>query len=86
VAILEAMAYGLPVISTIHSGIPEAVQDHKTGFLVEEGNVDLMADRLVKFAKDSVLREEYGRNGRLVAENKFSWEIEKSKLLEVMGF
>ena len=42
VAILEAMASGLPVVSTFHAGIPEAVVDGKTGFLVSE---DAMGER-----------------------------------------
>ena len=46
VGILEAMATALPVISTRHSGIPEAVEDGITGFLVEEHDVRGMAERM----------------------------------------
>ena len=43
----EAMAVGLPVIGTIHGGIPELVENGKTGFLVAERDVDSLADTLV---------------------------------------
>src|SRR4051794_2820789 len=46
VAILEAMAHGLPVVATHHAGIPEAVADGVSGFLVEEGDVEAMGARL----------------------------------------
>ncbi len=45
-AIKEAMALGLPVIGTQHSGIPEIVEDGVSGFLVEERDADALADRL----------------------------------------
>jgi colanic acid/amylovoran biosynthesis glycosyltransferase len=45
-AIKEAMAMGLPVISTIHGGIPELVEDGISGFLVKEGDIDALTYRL----------------------------------------
>jgi len=44
--IKEAMATGLPVVSTYHAGIPELVIDKKTGFLIPEKDVDALVDRL----------------------------------------
>jgi colanic acid/amylovoran biosynthesis glycosyltransferase len=46
VSLMEAMAMGLPVISTYHSGIPELIQDGISGFLVPERQVDLLAEKL----------------------------------------
>jgi colanic acid/amylovoran biosynthesis glycosyltransferase len=46
VAMMEAMASGLPVVSTLHSGIPELVSDGMTGYLVPERDVDTLAARL----------------------------------------
>jgi colanic acid/amylovoran biosynthesis glycosyltransferase len=43
---MEAMAMGLPVVSTQHSGIPELVKDAITGFLAPERDVDALAERL----------------------------------------
>lgn len=47
VGILEAAASGLPVVSTLHGGIPEAVIHGKTGFLVAEGDVTAMAQSMI---------------------------------------
>lgn len=64
VAILEAMAHGLPVISTRHAGIPEAVVDGVTGYLVEEGDVQAMADGIMRLAADSGLRQQMATAAR----------------------
>lgn len=63
-AILEAMAYGLPVISTPVGGIPEAVIEGETGFLVKPGDVQAIAERIALLLKDRDLRERMGANAR----------------------
>jgi colanic acid/amylovoran biosynthesis glycosyltransferase len=45
--IKEAMAMGLPVISTLHAGIPELVTDGESGFLVPERGDDVLAERII---------------------------------------
>jgi glycosyltransferase involved in cell wall biosynthesis len=62
--ILEAMAMELPVVSTVHSGIPEAVQDGRTGILVSPGDSLGLADALARLIKDKELSREMGRAGR----------------------
>ena len=47
VSIHESLAMGGPVVSTIHSGIPEAVTDGVNGYLVQEHDFETMADRIV---------------------------------------
>ncbi|OHB73465.1 MAG: hypothetical protein A2W17_06020 [Planctomycetes bacterium RBG_16_41_13] len=47
VVLMEAMAMGIPVVSTYHSGIPELVQDGVTGFLAPEGDVTALAEKLM---------------------------------------
>ena len=49
----EAMAIGIPVISTDHAGIPELVIDKKTGFLVPEKDIDAISDYLL-YIKDNI--------------------------------
>lgn len=85
VAILEAMAMGLPVVSTRHAGIPEAVMDGKTGYLVEEGDAEGMAARMIELAVDGEKRVRMGRAGWERAKRSFSWEQERSRLIEVMS-
>ncbi|MHC5060099.1 MAG: glycosyltransferase [Planctomycetota bacterium] len=60
VAILEASAAGLPVVSTLHEGIPDEVQHGVTGFLVKEGDVDAMADYMIKLAQAPEMRRKMG--------------------------
>jgi colanic acid/amylovoran biosynthesis glycosyltransferase len=46
VVLMEAMALGITVVSTYHSGIPELVQDGVSGFLAPERNVEILAEKL----------------------------------------
>jgi glycosyltransferase involved in cell wall biosynthesis len=85
VAILEAMANGLPVVSTRHAGIPEAVLDDVTGYLVDEGDIENMAVRIVQLANCAELRDQFGQAGWERAKQYFSWEREKTTLLKVLG-
>ncbi|WP_268035822.1 glycosyltransferase [Algoriphagus sp. PAP.12] len=64
VAILEAMAAGLPIISTRHAGIPEVVEDGSSGFLVDEGDVDGMADKIMKLHLNREKAQNFGENGK----------------------
>ena len=63
VSLIEAQAASLPVLSTRHSGIPEIVQDGKSGFLVDEGDVESLAERLNFLLENSSARSEMGRQG-----------------------
>ena len=50
VALMEAMAVGIPVVSTLHSGIPELVEADKSGWLVPENDARALAQRLAAFS------------------------------------
>jgi colanic acid/amylovoran biosynthesis glycosyltransferase len=84
VAILEAMASALPVISTFHAGIPEAVLDGKTGFLVDEGDSKSMSERILLLSENSELRLQMGVSGWQRAKELFTWEQEKNHLIEIL--
>jgi glycosyltransferase involved in cell wall biosynthesis len=62
--ILEASASGLPVVSTLHGGIKEAVIHGKTGFLVEEKDENSMAEYMIQLLENPSLAKEMGINGR----------------------
>ena len=64
VAVLEAGASGLPVVSTRHAGIKEAVIHMTTGLLVDEGDITGMAQHLVSLAKNSALAASLGKAAR----------------------
>ena len=70
VAILEAQAAALPVISTYHAGIPDVVIHNETGLLVEEWDVDVMAENMVKVLQEENFARKLGEAGRKrIAEN-----------------
>lgn len=80
VSILEASASGLPVISTFHGGISDAVIHEKTGFLVEEGDVEGMARYLAKILDDPALGASMGAAGRLHIETNYDQVKQIGKL------
>lgn len=63
-SILEASSLGLPVVSTLHAGIPEIVIDGKSGFLVQEFNYTEMANKIIELLSDEALRERMGALGK----------------------
>jgi glycosyltransferase involved in cell wall biosynthesis len=82
--ILEAMALGVPVVSTRHSGIPEAVEDGASGLLVPPGDSIALAGALERLMRDEELRERFGRNGRKKVLETFDAKRNVEKL--VAGF
>jgi len=64
VTVLEASSSGLPVVSTRHSGIKEAVIDGETGFLVDEYNIAGMAERMSILAESVELSVQMGKAAR----------------------
>jgi glycosyltransferase involved in cell wall biosynthesis len=79
--ILEAMAMGLPIVSTRHSGIPEAVEHGRTGLLVPPRDSAALADALAQLIADEELRERLGRYGRRRVVEAFDVEANVTKLL-----
>jgi colanic acid/amylovoran biosynthesis glycosyltransferase len=88
--VVEAAASGLPVVGTRHSGIPEAIDDGVSGFLVPEGDAEALASRLAEVLGSESLRREMGVAARRLAERKFSRQMLTEKLEsiydEVAGF
>ena len=72
VVLMEAMAMGLPVVSTWHSGIPELVKDGISGFLVPEKDVEATAKKLALLINSSALRTEMGLEGRKYVKENFN--------------
>ncbi|HAZ55556.1 MAG TPA: colanic acid biosynthesis glycosyltransferase WcaL, partial [Franconibacter helveticus] len=76
VALMEAMAVGIPVVSTLHSGIPELIDAGKSGWLVPENDAEALAERLQTFAS---LREEelrpMLRHARQKVETDFNQQV-----------
>lgn len=79
----EAMAAGLPLVASRLGGIPETVEDGRSGILVEPGSVGELASSLIALAKDKELRRSMGAAGRLRALQRFDSEVVARTMLEV---
>jgi glycosyltransferase involved in cell wall biosynthesis len=84
VAVLEASACGLPVVSTRHGGIIDAVIDGTSGFLVEEGDVEAMAEHMLRLVRDPGLAATLGAAGRRHIVDNYSAEKSLSRLRAVL--
>jgi colanic acid/amylovoran biosynthesis glycosyltransferase len=79
--ILEAMAMELPVVSTRHSGIPEAVEDEESGILVDPHDVLGLADALARLLDDPETARRFGRRGREIVLESFDIRANVLELL-----
>jgi colanic acid/amylovoran biosynthesis glycosyltransferase len=84
VAILEAGATGLPVVATRHAGIPDVVIEGETGFLVDEHDVDGMAQCMLRVGEDPALASRLGEAGRARIEQCFSMERSIGELWRII--
>ncbi len=82
--LLEAMASGRPVVSTRVSGIPEIVDDGRTGLLVEPGDPGSLGEALAAIITDPARCQAMGRAGRRRAEELFDLEANVSRLRTVL--
>jgi glycosyltransferase involved in cell wall biosynthesis len=73
-SVLEASAAGLPIVSTRHAGIKDAVIHGESGFLVEEGDVEGMANFMYLLATDARLAGQMGQRGRQHMEENYTME------------
>lgn len=71
-SILEAMAYGIPVVGTIAGGIPEAVVKNETGLLFNVGNYESLTEKITMLINDRKYLLELGLNARKRVEDHFS--------------
>ena len=81
--VLEAMALGKPIIASRIGGIPELVEDGKTGLFFEAGNVEELKEKMLSLWRDRELRDEMGRAAREKAEREFSLERHCEELLRI---
>jgi glycosyltransferase involved in cell wall biosynthesis len=70
--ILEAMSAGLPVISTFEGGIPDIVEESVTGYLVQQRDPKMLAEKLDILIHNSELRQQMGEAGRKKFERQFT--------------
>jgi glycosyltransferase involved in cell wall biosynthesis len=83
ISILEAMAYGKPIVASHIGGIPELVREGKTGLLFEPGSVDQLSDKITMLLGNRALREAFGRSAREVVEAEYSLKAHGSALISL---
>ncbi len=83
--ILEAMAMGLPVVSTPVSGIPEVVRDGATGLLVPPADAAALADAIATLIADPERGRRLGRAGHRFVDSNFEIAKNADRLLEAFG-
>ena len=81
--VLEAMAFGKPIIGSKIGGIPEQIEEGKTGFLFEMGNGAELADKMKLLAEDPELRKTMGKAARAKLEKEYSLEKHCDELLNI---
>ena len=75
----EAMACGKPVVGTSAGGLPEVVEDGRTGILVRFGSVEGLTSALVSLLSDDSLRADMGKRGRERVLEMFTWRAVAEK-------
>lgn len=85
VSVIEAMALGLPVVSTNVGGMPYLIEQHHNGVLVQPNNVDAMTEAIVRLWEDKSKLKSLSKNARKTAE-EFDWEHIKQRWFDVLDF
>jgi L-malate glycosyltransferase len=73
VAVLEASAMELPVVTTNVGGLPEVVIEGVTGFMVDTNDYETCSDYLYKLVVNNLLRNSMGKNGRRFVSKRYQW-------------
>jgi glycosyltransferase involved in cell wall biosynthesis len=81
--VIEAQAMGVPVVGTIHSGIPEGIQDNRTGYLVPERDIVALAKALRLLLEDTQKRTQFGHAARQFILDQFSMDIQVKGLEDI---
>ena len=79
-SMLEAMASGLPVFATEHGGIPEAIENGRSGILVQEGDVEALARALLEWTANPEGLAEITRHGAEAVRQKFQQSAQTNTL------
>jgi len=81
ISVVEAMAHGLPCVTSDAGGLPESVVHGETGFTCPPDDVECFVSQIIKLLDDDKLREKMGPCGKLRAETLFSEEVQEKKMI-----
>lgn len=77
--LLEAMACGLPIITTNIPSHQDLIKDYWNGLLVEKGSPEEIVKKIKILSNDQILKDKLGKNARITIEKKFTWDIISEK-------
>ena len=83
--IAEAMAYRKPIIGTRVGGIPELIADSVSGYLVDRGDDNAIAEKILTLAGDADLRKQMGSQGETIVREKFDLSQSVAQLINSYG-
>jgi glycosyltransferase involved in cell wall biosynthesis len=81
--VLEAMAIGVPVVSTRVAGVARLIQDGHSGLLVEAGSDRALVDAVTDLAHDAARRDQLARAGRETIESRYSFPSRMHKIRRI---
>ena len=81
--VIEAMASGIPVIATEAGGVPEIIENGRTGLLFQPGDKEALSGHLEQLAASQNLREQYSTQGRQTALERFDYKRQSEKFFDV---
>lgn len=84
VSVLEALASGTPVVSTKHTGINDNIVNDKTGYLVDEFDVDGMASKMILILDDPIKSKKIGTAGREFVKQNLTFERHIKKINQII--
>ncbi|MBO4300686.1 MAG: glycosyltransferase family 4 protein, partial [Desulfovibrio sp.] len=81
--VIEALSYGLPVVSTTVNALPEVVRHNETGLAVPPGDAPALAEAILRLADDANLAVRLGRNGKALALEMFDPDRNNRRLAQM---
>jgi glycosyltransferase involved in cell wall biosynthesis len=82
IVFIEAMMHKLPIVSNRIGALPDFVTENQNGFLVEPGNVDLLADALIRLLDDPQMCKRFGEAGYDKVKDTYTWDRVGQRLKE----
>ena len=82
--VLEAFRGGLPVISTFQGAIPEMVKEGYSGFIVNTGDVESIAQRMFRFLTEPALLSEMKIHAIAEFQSRFTFDVFEKRFVEIV--
>ena len=83
--VLEAMQFGLPIISSNEGGISEIVDNNVTGFVIDELNAENLAKKIIELVENTQLSKSMGKKGKSKFKKLYTLEIFEKRLITTLN-